>query len=81
MAQMINNPAREAYIKFDALAKTMQVAGKSTAPKKNNNFGGLLKRLKEKKTDDESKEQEPIEIALDYFIAIRQQRNNMKKKV
>jgi len=81
MAQMINNPARESYIKFDALAKTMQVTGKSTATNKNNNFGGLLKRLKEKKTDDENKEQEPIEIALDYFIAIRQQRNNLKKKV
>ena len=81
MAQMINNPAREAYIKFDALAKTMQVAGKSTANKKNNNMGGLLKRLKEKKGDDETKEQEPIEVALDYFIAIRQQRNNIKKKV
>ena len=78
---MINNPARETYIKFDALAKTMQVAGKSTATNKNNSFGGLLKRLKEKKSDDESKEQEPIEIALDYFIAIRQQRNNLKKKV
>lgn len=81
MAQMINNPARHAYIRFDALAKTMQVTGKSTADKKNNNMGGLLKRLKEKKGDDETKEQEPIEVALDYFIAIRQQRNNLKKKV
>jgi len=81
MAQMINNPAREAYIKFDALAKTMQVAGKSAESKKTPSVGGLLKRLKEKKNDGESKEQEPIEIALDYFIAIRQQRNNIKKKV
>ena len=79
--QSVENPAKLAYNKFDVLAKTMQVAGKSTANKKNNNFGGLLKRLKEKKGDDETKEQEPIEVALDYFIAIRQQRNNIKKKV
>ena len=79
--QMINNPAKAAYLKFDALAKTMQVSGKSDTKKDKNGVGGLLKRLKEKNEDGENKNQEPLEIALDYFIAIRQQRNKLKQEI
>ena len=78
---MIYNAAKATYLKFDALAKTMQVTGKSPAQKGGTNVDGLLKRLKEKKGDDETKEQEPLEIALDYFIAIRKQRNRLKQEI
>lgn len=78
---MIYNAAKATYLKFDALAKTMQVTGKSPTQKGRTNVDGLLKRLKEKKGDDETKEQEPLEIALDYFIAIRKQRNKLKQEI
>ena len=82
MTQMINNAAKATYLKFDALAKTMQVAGKSSAPsKESSSVKGLLKRLKQKDDKNEDKEQEPLEIALDYFIAIRKHRNMLKQKV
>ena len=81
MTQMINNAAKATYLKFDALAKTMQASGKSTTPsKESSSVKGLLKRLKKKNDKSEEKEQEPIEIALDYFIAIRKQRNIYKKQ-
>jgi polyhydroxyalkanoate synthesis regulator phasin len=78
---MIYNAAKATYLKFDALTKTMQVTGKSPAQKGETNVDGLLKRLKEKKGNDETKEQEPLEIALDYFIAIRKQRNKLKQEI
>lgn len=79
---MINNPAKAAYMRFDAIAKTMQVSGKSTTKTKDSaNVKGLLQRLKQKSNDSDDKEQEPLEIALDYFIAIRKQRNMLKQKV
>ena len=79
---MINNPAKAAYMRFDAIAKTMQVSGKSaTKTKDSANVKGLLQRLKQKSNDSDDKEQEPLEIALDYFIAIRKQRNMLKQKV
>jgi len=82
MTQMINNPAKAAYMRFDAIAKTMQVSGKSaTKTKDSANVKGLLQRLKQKSNDSDDKEQEPLEIALDYFIAIRKQRNMLKQKV
>jgi len=82
MAQMLNNPAKTAYMKFDALAKTMQTSPTSPTKDKGNGVKGLLKRLKQKPKDNEegSEEQEPLEIALDYFIAIRQQRNKLKQE-
>ena len=47
---MINNAAKATYLKFDALAKTMQASGKSSAPsKESSSVKGLLKRLKKKK--------------------------------
>lgn len=81
---MINNPAKAAYMRFDALAKTMQVSGKSaTKTKDSGSVKGLLQRLKQKSDDSDNKgqEQEPLEVALDYFIAIRKQRNMLKQKV
>lgn len=82
MTQMINNAAKASYLKFDALAKTMQASGKSATPsKESGNVKGLLKRLKKKNDNKEEKEQEPLEIALDYFLAIRKQRNMLKQKV
>ena len=82
MTQMINNAAKATYLKFDALAKTMQASGKSTTPsKESSSVKGLLKRLKKKNDNKEEEEQEPLEIALDYFIAIRKQRNMLKQKV
>lgn len=84
MTQMINNPAKASYMRFDAIAKTMQVSGKSTTKTKDSaNVKGLLQRLKQKNdnSDDKGQEQEPLEVALDYFIAIRKQRNMLKQKV
>lgn len=81
---MINNPAKASYMRFDAIAKTMQVSGKSTTKTKDSaNVKGLLQRLKQKNdnSDDKGQEQEPLEVALDYFIAIRKQRNMLKQKV
>ena len=79
---MLNNPAKTAYMKFDALAKTMQTNPTSPTKDKGNGVKGLLKRLKQKPKNNEegSEEQEPLEIALDYFIAIRQQRNKLKQE-
>ena len=84
MTQMINNAAKATYLKFDALAKTMQLNTKSpTKDKDASSVKGLLQRIKQKNEDDEDKgkKQEPLEVALDYFIAIRQQRNMLKQKV
>ena len=79
---MLNNPAKTAYMKFDALAKTMQTNPTSPTKDKGNGVKGLLKRLKQKPKNNEegSEEQEPLEIPLDYFIAIRQQRNKLKQE-
>ena len=79
---MLNNPAKTAYMKFDALAKTMQMNPTSPTKDKSNGVKGLLKRLKQKpkENEEDSQEQEPLEIALDYFIAIRQQRNKLKQE-
>ena len=81
MSQMLHNPAKASYIKFDAIAKTMKRMP-SQPKEKNNGVKGLLKRLKQmpKKDNKEDKKQEPLEEALDYFIAIRQQRDKIKQK-
>ena len=54
----------------------------SQPKEKNNGVKGLLKRLKQMPTKDdkEDKKQEPLEVALDYFIAIRQQRDKIKQE-
>ena len=79
MSQMLFNPAKASYIKFDAIAKTMKRLP-STSKEKSTTVKGLLKRLKQMPRDEEKedKKQEPLEIALDYFVAIRQQRDKIK---
>ena len=78
MSQMLHNPAKTSYIKFDTIAKTMKRI--PSAPKeKDNGVKGLLKRLKQMPKQDNT-EQEPLEIALDYFVAIRQQRDKVKQE-
>tara|TARA_E500000318_G_scaffold28041_2_gene28256 strand:+ start:954 stop:1196 length:243 start_codon:yes stop_codon:yes gene_type:complete len=78
MSQMLHNPAKTAYMRFDAIAKTMKRV--PNAPKeKGSGVKGLLKRMKQISKDDD-KEQEPLEIAIDYFIAIRQQREKLKQE-
>ncbi len=75
---MLHNPAKTAYMRFDAIAKTMKRV--PNAPKeKGSGVKGLLKRMKQISKDDD-KEQEPLEIAIDYFIAIRQQREKLKQE-
>ncbi len=82
MTQMINNPAKEAYLKFDVFAKTMLLKDEPSTETKNVNVKGLLKRLKNKSEDSsEDDKKEPFEIALDYFVALREQRNKLKQKV
>jgi len=82
MAQMMNNPAKEAYLKFDVLAKTMLLRDEPSTETKNVNVKGLLKRLKNKSEDtSENDKKEPFEIALDYFIALREQREKLKQEV
>jgi len=78
MSQMLHNPAKTAYMRFDAIAKTMKRVP-STPKEKDSGVKGLLKRMKQISKDDD-KEQEPLEIAIDYFIAIRQQREKIKQE-
>tara|TARA_R100001015_G_C4601684_1_gene156630 strand:- start:125 stop:358 length:234 start_codon:yes stop_codon:yes gene_type:complete len=76
---MIKNPAKATYMKFDTMANMMAMDAPSAEPKKESR--GLLKRLMSKENKKEgTKKQEPIEIAMDYFIAIREQRNALKGK-
>lgn len=42
---MLNNPAKSSYLKFDALAKTMQTNPTSPTKDKGNGVKGLLKDL------------------------------------
>jgi len=79
---MINNPAKVAYMKFDAFAKAMQVTSSVPTKDISKDTKGLLKRLKQKGKDnkEETKEQQPLEVAIDYFVAIRKQRNNLKQE-
>ena len=48
MSQMLYNPAKSSYMKFDALAKTMQMNTTSPTKEKSSDVKGLLKRLKQK---------------------------------
>lgn len=81
--QSVENPAKLAYSKFDVLAKTMKVQNESTIKEKDVNVKGLLKRLKSKSesaSKNKDNKEEPLEIALDYFFAIRQQREKLKQE-
>ena len=76
---MINNPAKAAYAKFDVMANMMKID--STPAEKSSTAKGLLKRLTTKDfSEKEDKKQEPIEIAMDYFIAISQAREAIKRE-
>ena len=76
---MINNPAKETYMKFDLAADLMVKSGNKANKKSNGK--GLLKRFNmNKPKDEESKGDEPIDIAMKYFVAIRNERNALKNK-
>ena len=76
---MINNPAKAVYAKFDMMATMMKTD--TTTVAKSNTGKGLLKRLTSKDfTEKEGKKQEPIEIAMDYFVAIRQAREALERE-
>ena len=79
MAQLLKNPAKTVYMRFDGLALAM---ANTSSVKKEVKGKGLLKRINQKVSKDDmgSEKQEPLEVALDYFIAIRQQRDKLKQE-
>jgi hypothetical protein len=75
---MINNPAKAVYIKFDTMASMIEMDSES-APKETTTKG-LLQRISNKDfTEKEGQQQEPLDVAMDYFIAIRQARKAIKE--
>ena len=82
--QSVENPDKLAYAKFDVLVKAMKVEDESSGKEKDVGVKGLLKRLKSKSesaSEDKNNKQEPLEIALDYFFALRQQREKLKQEI
>ena len=74
---MIDNPAKAVYMKFDLAAKLMTKAN-TTDINSNKKAKGLLKRLNIKNKDSSSSTNEPMDIAMKYFLAIRKERNLIK---
>ena len=75
---MIRNPAKSVYIKFDTMASMMKID--STPAPKETTTKGLLQRISNKDfTEKEGQQQEPLDVAMDYFIAIRQARKAIKE--
>ena len=74
---MIDNPAKAVYMKFDLAAKLMAKAN-TTDINSNKEAKGLLKRLNIKSKDTSSSTNEPMDIAMKYFLAIRKERNLIK---
>jgi|TARA_R100000482_G_C5076235_1_gene123817 hypothetical protein len=75
---MINNPAKAVYIKFDTMASMIEMDSEP-APKETTTKG-LLQRISNKDfTEKEGQQQEPLDVAMDYFIAIRQARKAIKE--
>ena len=74
---MIDNPAKAVYMKFDLAAKLMAKAN-TTYINSNKEAKGLLKRLNIKSKDTSSSTNEPMDIAMKYFLAIRKERNLIK---
>ena len=75
---MIRNPAKSVYIKFDTMASMIEMDSES-APKETTTKG-LLQRISNKDfTEKEGQQQEPLDVAMDYFIAIRQARKAIKE--
>ena len=76
---MINNPAKAVYAKFDMIASMMKID--STPAPKHTTTKGLLQRVSNLDfTKKEGEKQEPLEIAMDYFVAIRQAREAIKRE-
>lgn len=76
---MIRNPAKSVYIKFDTIASMMKID--STPAPKQTTTKGLLQRVSNLDfTKKEGEKQEPLEIAMDYFVAIRQAREAIKRE-
>ncbi len=76
---MINNPAKAVYAKFDMIASMMKID--STPAPKETTTKGLLQRVSNLDfTKKEGEKQEPLEIAMDYFVAIRQAREAIKRE-
>jgi len=76
---MINNPAKAVYAKFDMMARLMKMD--NTTVSKKITSKGLLNRIGKKDfIEKDSKEQEPLEIAMDYFVAIRQAREAIERE-
>ena len=76
---MINNPAKAVYAKFDMIASMMKID--STPAPKQTTTKGLLQRVSNLDfTKKEGEKQEPLEIAMDYFVAIRQAREAIKRE-
>lgn len=76
---MINNPAKAVYAKFDMMARLMKMDNATVSKKITSK--GLLNRMGKKDfIEKDSKEQEPLEIAMDYFVAIRQAREAIERE-
>lgn len=76
---MINNPAKAVYAKFDMMARLMKMD--NTTVSKKITSKGLLNRIGKKDfIEKDSKQQEPLEIAMDYFVAIRQAREAIERE-
>lgn len=76
---MIDNPAKKTYMKFDLAADFMERESKPVESKTSKSKG-LLQRFNSKKSKDEtSVEDEPIDIAMRYFVAIRNERRAINK--
>jgi|TARA_R100001460_G_scaffold57854_2_gene97639 hypothetical protein len=77
---MISNPAKAVYMKFD-LAAQLMARDKSENTKDDKLSGGLLRRMNMSKPNgSDTKENEPLDIAMKYFMAIRKERNALKNK-
>ena len=75
---MLTNPAKITYMKFDLAADMMARGGTQT--KEPSKGKGLLQRFNINKSKDEtSSGNEPIDIAMKYFVAIRNERNKLKQ--
>ena len=76
---MINNQAKAVYAKFDMMARLMKMD--NTTVSKKITSKGLLNRIGKKDfIEKDSKQQEPLEIAMDYFVAIRQAREAIERE-
>jgi hypothetical protein len=76
---MINNPAKAVYAKFDMMARLMKMD--NTTVSKKITSKGLLNRIGKKDfIEKDSKQQEPLEMAMDYFVAIRQAREAIERE-